>query len=435
MEKQNLNRLWRSTENHSFLARQRRGSSLVSFGSSSLKEKFGSSVRIKKRRTKTKDKPGYVSRLKKSKKTRGSNFGKGKSGGSRFVKSGSFALAANRGLQSEVEVDDIAKNFATRFERPARFVTKKASVSPFRGGSRLLKTAGKASRIVARRSEVFARRLGVKASVKGASASIKAAALAARAISFAIALVVKAIVVLAAVLPSLPFILLALLVVMLFLFMVSLFFPASGVSATAQMCTQALANGNSFAVAAAQAAPVDNPAADSFEMLTGEKLFDNSFDASFLMPVVGAVKSSDFNLARRNPVTGLVQPHEGVDLAAPLGTPVYASAAGSVSRAGPYSTCGLAVDISHPQYAGKTYLTRYCHLSAISSFVGQKVVAGQEIGRLGSTGRSTGPHLHFEIRINGVAINPWPVISGNAPASVFPSATTSLCEDFIKGKG
>jgi murein DD-endopeptidase MepM/ murein hydrolase activator NlpD len=85
--------------------------------------------------------------------------------------------------------------------------------------------------------------------------------------------------------------------------------------------------------------------------------------------------------------------HEGVDLAAPDGTPIVAAGAGIVVRAGVAQGYGNAVLIDH----GNGYLTHYGHLSAIAVAVGQHVAAGQPIGNEGSTGHSTGPHLHFEV--------------------------------------
>lgn len=94
--------------------------------------------------------------------------------------------------------------------------------------------------------------------------------------------------------------------------------------------------------------------------------------------------------------------HEGLDISGSTGNPVGASASGTVIRAGWYSGYGKCVDISH----GDGVVTRYGHLSKISVSSGQKVSRGQLIGRVGSTGRSTGPHLHFEVMINGQHRNP-----------------------------
>jgi murein DD-endopeptidase MepM/ murein hydrolase activator NlpD len=97
--------------------------------------------------------------------------------------------------------------------------------------------------------------------------------------------------------------------------------------------------------------------------------------------------------------------HPGIDLAAPRGTPVYATADGTVVRAGWNSGgYGNLVELDH----GRGITTRYGHMSAILVHSGDHVTRGQEIGRIGSTGRSTGNHLHYEVRIDGRAVNPIP---------------------------
>ena len=97
--------------------------------------------------------------------------------------------------------------------------------------------------------------------------------------------------------------------------------------------------------------------------------------------------------------------HAGIDLAGPIGTPIYATADGVVSAAG-YNNGGYGnlVKIDH----GRGIETRYGHLSAIMVSPGQHIVRGQQIARMGSTGRSTGSHLHYEVRIDGRAVNPIP---------------------------
>ncbi|GAB6159101.1 peptidoglycan DD-metalloendopeptidase family protein [Desulfotomaculum varum] len=94
--------------------------------------------------------------------------------------------------------------------------------------------------------------------------------------------------------------------------------------------------------------------------------------------------------------------HTGVDLARPYGSPVGAYNEGRVIRAGWYGGYGKCVDISH----GNGIVTRYAHLSSINVSVGETVQRGQKIGAVGSTGRSSGPHLHFEVIVNGVPKNP-----------------------------
>jgi murein DD-endopeptidase MepM/ murein hydrolase activator NlpD len=121
------------------------------------------------------------------------------------------------------------------------------------------------------------------------------------------------------------------------------------------------------------------------------------------MPLSGARMSSGYGM-RDHPVLRQRRQHSGVDLAAPSGTPVYATADGIVGRADWYSSYGLYVSIDH----GAELETRYAHLSRLSVSAGERVRKGEVIGFVGSTGRSTGPHLHYEVRVDGVAVNPIP---------------------------
>jgi murein DD-endopeptidase MepM/ murein hydrolase activator NlpD len=117
-------------------------------------------------------------------------------------------------------------------------------------------------------------------------------------------------------------------------------------------------------------------------------------------PVDGPV-SSGFG-GRVHPMTGSARMHAGLDLAVPAGTPVRAAAAGRVVHDGAMGGYGLTVDVAH----GHGTVTRYAHQSRVLVTVGQSVAAGQVIGLAGSTGASTGPHLHFEVRTPAGAIDP-----------------------------
>jgi murein DD-endopeptidase MepM/ murein hydrolase activator NlpD len=117
-------------------------------------------------------------------------------------------------------------------------------------------------------------------------------------------------------------------------------------------------------------------------------------------PVDGAV-SSGFGV-RTHPLTGQRRLHAGLDLAAATGTPIRSAAAGHVVAAGAVGGYGLTVDVRHAD--GST--TRYAHQSRLLVRVGQPVAAGQVIGLVGSTGNSTGPHLHFEVRTHAGPIDP-----------------------------
>ena len=113
--------------------------------------------------------------------------------------------------------------------------------------------------------------------------------------------------------------------------------------------------------------------------------------------------SSPFSSGRMHPVLGYVRPHNGIDLAAPSGTPIYATRSGTVTRAA-YQEGGAGnyVSISHGDGFGSIYM----HMTRYVVSVGQKVSAGQLIGYVGSTGVSNGPHLHFGISYNGTYVNP-----------------------------
>ncbi|MDP5103496.1 MAG: M23 family metallopeptidase [Erythrobacter sp.] len=109
---------------------------------------------------------------------------------------------------------------------------------------------------------------------------------------------------------------------------------------------------------------------------------------------------------RRDPFNGRGAMHAGIDFKGAIGSPIFAAADGRVTHAGWKSGYGKAVEITH----ANGILTRYAHLSRIDVTVGQPIAAGATLGGLGSTGRSTGPHLHFEVRINDRAVNPRPFL-------------------------
>jgi len=112
--------------------------------------------------------------------------------------------------------------------------------------------------------------------------------------------------------------------------------------------------------------------------------------------------SSSFNPKRKNPVTGRVSPHTGTDFSMSTGTSVLATGDGIVSRVKNHPYAGTYIEIQH---SGQ-YVTRYLHLSRALVKKGQKVKRGELIAKSGNTGRSTGPHLHFELRIKGRPVNP-----------------------------
>ena len=105
---------------------------------------------------------------------------------------------------------------------------------------------------------------------------------------------------------------------------------------------------------------------------------------------------------RRDPIYGTSKFHEGMDFSSPIGTPVYATGNGTVTDASWKSQYGNLIEISH----GYNYTTRYAHLSEILVKPGQAVKRGDLIGKVGNTGKSTGPHLHYEVRFRGQPQNP-----------------------------
>lgn len=113
--------------------------------------------------------------------------------------------------------------------------------------------------------------------------------------------------------------------------------------------------------------------------------------------------TSNFGL-RQHPLLGGLRFHQGIDLAANAGAPVYSAAAGTVAGTGWHGGYGLLVTVRYPQ----GMQSRYAHLSGVAVSPGQTIRKGQLIGFVGSTGRTTGPHLHYEVRINGIAVNPLP---------------------------
>lgn len=112
--------------------------------------------------------------------------------------------------------------------------------------------------------------------------------------------------------------------------------------------------------------------------------------------------SSGFNPRRTHPVTQRVSPHNGTDYAMPRGTPVVTTGDGTVTRVGNHPFAGKYIEIQHPG----SFSTRYLHLDRILVQRGQTVSRGERIAQSGNTGRTTGPHLHFELHVNGRPVNP-----------------------------
>ncbi len=143
----------------------------------------------------------------------------------------------------------------------------------------------------------------------------------------------------------------------------------------------------------------------SLQRLDGTTKASNNIPSG--RPVERLSMTSNFGV-RSDPFNGGARMHKGIDIPGPQGTKIYATADGIVSRAGWASGYGNLVQISH----GAGMETRYGHMSKLLVAANSYVHRGQLIGLMGSTGRSTGSHLHYEVRVDGQAINPIPFVSG-----------------------
>ena len=134
------------------------------------------------------------------------------------------------------------------------------------------------------------------------------------------------------------------------------------------------------------------------------------------IPSINPVDKMDFSSnfgPRRAPTRGASRNHKGIDIRGPVGTPIYATADGTIGRAQWVRGYGKFIEVEH----GNEIQTRYGHMSALNVYAGQRVRKGDLIGFMGSTGRSTGSHLHYEVRIAGEAINPTSFLAVAAPES------------------
>ncbi len=122
-------------------------------------------------------------------------------------------------------------------------------------------------------------------------------------------------------------------------------------------------------------------------------------------PTTAPMETSSYGY-RRDPFNGALAFHSGIDFPGSYGQPILAAAPGKVSYVGPRQGYGNVVEVDH----GKGLMTRYAHLSGYAVREGETVKRGENIARMGSTGRSTGTHLHFEVRVNGAAVNPRPFL-------------------------
>jgi len=151
---------------------------------------------------------------------------------------------------------------------------------------------------------------------------------------------------------------------------------------------------------------------------------ENVRKAFLRFPVAFGRVSSGFNLARRHPILNTIRAHKGIDFAAPVGTPIKAAGNGRVIHRGVKGGYGNAVILAHPG----SVTTLYAHMSRYRRglSVGDKVKQGEVIGYIGMTGLATGPHLHYEYRVNGVHRNP-----ATVPVPRAESIPADLREDFL----
>lgn len=158
----------------------------------------------------------------------------------------------------------------------------------------------------------------------------------------------------------------------------------------------------------AEIAALEKAVAEEKARLEAENAQARTYNGGmFAFPCPGFKRISDEYGNRIHPILGTQQFHNGVDLAAPSGTPIYAAYDGDVVAATYSGSMGNYIMIDH----GSGLYTIYMHCSALYVSKGQTVTKGQNIAAVGSTGRSTGPHLHFSVRLNGSYVSPWNYIS------------------------
>jgi len=141
-------------------------------------------------------------------------------------------------------------------------------------------------------------------------------------------------------------------------------------------------------------------------------------------PLDGPLRVTSGFGQRRHPVDGAQKAHHGVDLAATRGAPVRSAAGGIVERAESRGGYGLVVDVRH---RGET-VTRYAHLSELLVEEGERLARGQVLGRVGETGRTTGPHLHFEVRTGGKPADPMAFLEEERESSQVARYTTDVLD-------
>ena len=153
-----------------------------------------------------------------------------------------------------------------------------------------------------------------------------------------------------------------------------------------------------------------------------------SMSVPSLKPVAN-LQFTSFYGVRSDPFRGTAAMHAGVDIPGPIGTPIYATADGIVGRTGWVGGYGNLVELEH----GQGLETRYGHLSKILVAQGQRVKRGDVIALMGSTGRSTGSHLHYEVRMDGRAVNPIPYLDTAQYASNMKQRVNAMTAPLAQG--
>ena len=162
-------------------------------------------------------------------------------------------------------------------------------------------------------------------------------------------------------------------------------------------------------------APAQRDDSEAYAIFQAWKRLDTGLTANIGIaipsrrPIEQMSLSSSYGM-RVHPITGKLARHNGVDIPAPYGTPIYATADGIVGRAQRLGGYGNYVEIEH----GNAIETRYGHMSSFVVQPGQQVKKGDVIGYVGSTGRSTGNHLYYEVRIDGEPVNPMPFVRSDS---------------------
>ena len=162
-------------------------------------------------------------------------------------------------------------------------------------------------------------------------------------------------------------------------------------------------------------APTQRDDSEAYAIFQAWKRLDTGLTANIGIaipsrrPIEQMSLSSSYGM-RVHPITGKLARHNGVDIPAPYGTPIYATADGIVGRAQRLGGYGNYVEVEH----GNAIQTRYGHMSSFIVRPGQQVKKGDVLGYVGSTGRSTGNHLHYEVRIEGAPVNPMPFVRSDS---------------------